>query len=473
MMSLQNFFLCLPASYLRMVQFFIMALLLFSASESSGQTLPSGRILPQIPSGQILVLIPSLSLSERYDDSIFQDDTDEETDFVTIVTPGILLQYQPASETLLELDYRADIEFFAQNTDQNQIGHRGTLSFSSPITPSISITASDNLIITEEPDDRFVEIDDVTGLRPTSQENRQQTIRNRANARLEALLSARSTLSLLFNSLIEDVEEADEVDEFRYTLGAELGYLTDIRRENRLRLFYDVTLHNFSENAPLSPGASEEPDFQVHTFNVGYLHAFSPTLAGDAAVGYAMSNSDDAAEDDHAAFIANLGPVKTLRDGRIALRYRRSLTSGRGEGGNVLADTFTLTIASVLTPKITAAINTNLSFFDFLSENKNNDDQTFWIIRPTLAYQMLHFLRLSFDYSFSITDYNIATRADRTEHLLTFASQFTIREALFLSLIYQYRTRQFSGGNTDGDNQFNRNQVMLTVTYAPTFLFGR
>jgi hypothetical protein len=438
------------------VPFFITTLLLFSASASFGQ---------------ILTLTPSLSLGERYDDNIFETSTDKESDFVTVVTPGIQLRYQPTSSTLLELDYRTDFEFFAQNSDQNQIGQRGTLRFASPITPRLSLTVRDSLIITEEPGDRFVEIDEETGLREISQGSREQTIRNRAAATLEFLLAARSTLSLLFDSLVDDVGQVDEVDEFRYTFGAEFGYLTDIRRESRLRLFYDVTLHTFAENGPLSPGETEQPDFQVHTINVGYFHAFSPTLVGDVAVGYAITRSDAATEDDHNAFIANLGLTKTLRDGRIAFRYRRTLTSGRGEGGSVLADIFTLAIATSLTPKITAGLSSNLSFYNFLATDE--DDRTFWVIRPGLAYQMLRFWRLSFDYDFSITSFDTSTRADRTEHQLTFTSQFTIREALFLSLIYRYRARQFGSGATEGDEEFNRNEVMLTVSYAPTFLFGR
>ena len=455
-MSLQKLLLCLPASYPRTMQFFITILLLCAASEAFGQ---------------ILTLTPSLSLSETYDDNIFQTDTDEETDFITTVTPGIQLRYQPASTTLLELDYRLDFEFFAKNSDQNQVGHRGTLRFASPITPRLSIALRDTLIITEEPGDRFVEIDEATGLRSESQENREQTIRNRANVTLEYLLLSRSTLSLLFDSLIDDVEDPDDVDEFRYTLGAELGYLTNVPRGNRLRLFYDVTFHNFSENGPLLPGQAAEPDFQVHTINVGYLHTFSPTLSADAAVGYAITASDDAEQDGNTAFVANLGLTKMLRDGSITFRYRRTFTSGGDEGGSVLADIFTFAISTSVTPKITASLGTNLSFFDF--QESGDDDRNFWLIRPSLAYQMLRFWRLSFNYEFAITNFDSSTRADRTDHRLSFASQFTIREALFLSLTYRYRVRQFDAGDAEGDEDFNRNEVMLTLTYAPTFLFGR
>jgi hypothetical protein len=437
------------------VQLSIVAVLLFSAAESFGQ---------------ILTLTPSLSLSERYDDNIFQDSTGEETDYITIVSPGIQLQYQPSSETRLDLNYYANFEFFARNTEQNQISQRGTLRFNSPISRLFSIAVNDTLFITEDPVERVIEIDEVTGLRPTSQESREQTIRNRAIATLDVLLTARSTLSLLFNSLIEDVEDPDEVDEFRYTVGVELGYLTHVRRNSRLRLFYDVTFHTFSENAPVAPG-TEESDFQVHTINVGYRHDFSPTLSGDVAAGYAFTASEDSELDGDTGFVANLGLTKALRTGEIAFRYRRTFTSGHGEAGVVLADVFTVAASSGLTPKITASLSSNLSFFNF--QQREEDDRTFLTIRPNLIYQMLRFWGLSLAYDFSLTDYDLSDRADRIEHRLSFASQFTVRESLFLTLAYRYRSRHFGDGTMVDDDEFHRNEVMLTLTYAPTFLFGR
>lgn len=436
------------------VQLAIAIGLLFFARESCGQT---------------LTLTPSLSLAERYDSNIFETDTAEETDFITTISPGIRWRYQPSSETLLEGNYNVNFEFFAENTDQNQVGQRGNLRFSSPISRLFSIAVSDSLIITEEPVDRVVEIDQETGLRPTSQESRQQTIRNRATATLDVLLTARSTLSLLFDSLIEDVEAPDEVDEFRYTLGVELGYLTHIRRNSRIRLFYDVTFHTFSENAPVAPG-TEQADFEVHTINIGYRHEFSPTLSGDVAAGYAITTSEDPIIDGDTAFVANVGITKALRTGAIALRYRRTLTSGRGEGGSVLADIFTATASSRLAPKITASLGTNLSFFNFQESDANN--RTFWAVRPTLIYEVLRFWALSLAYDFSLTDFEGAEEADRTDHRFSFSSQFTVRQSLFLSLSYLYRSRHFGEGIPE-DNEFDRHQVMLTLTYAPTFLFGR
>jgi hypothetical protein len=422
--------------------------------------------------GQVLTLTPSLSLSESYDDNIFETDTDEETDFITTITPGILLRYQPLSNTLLNLDYRADIQLFAKNTEENQVGQRGTLRFTSPITPFLSIALSDTLIFTEEPGDRTLEIDQQTGLRSVSQESRQRTIRNLATANLDILLTARSTLGFLFESLIENVEDPDELDEFRNTVGVELGYLTDVSRGNRIRLFYDLTFHTFSENP--SSTVDPQPSFQVHSINMGYRHTFSPTFSGDVAVGYSITTSDSSTAGGDSGFVTNIGLTRTLRNGSIAFRYRRNFTSGGGEGGVVMADVFTLTVASGLTPKITASLGSNLSFFNFLEEEEDDEDRMFLAIRPNLTYEILRFWRLSLVYEFAFTNFDSSANADRFDHRFTFASQFTVRESLFLSLTYQSRIRKFGGGTIEeGDQEFNRNAVMLTLTYAPTFLFGR
>src|SRR4029450_1441326 len=60
---------------------------------------------------QRLTLTPSLSLGERYDDNIFEDPTNKQHDFITVLSPGIRVQYLPTAPTLgtqFDFDYRAD-----------------------------------------------------------------------------------------------------------------------------------------------------------------------------------------------------------------------------------------------------------------------------------------------------------------------------------------------------------------------------
>ena len=124
--------------------------------------------------GQRLTLTPSLCVGERYDDNIFQTRTNKTDDFITILSPGIRVQYlstAPTPETQLDFDYRADAELFADNSSQDQLAHRASLTFASQLAPSLTLRVRDLLLVTEEPFGRDERLDDPTGLRPRSHSN--------------------------------------------------------------------------------------------------------------------------------------------------------------------------------------------------------------------------------------------------------------------------------------------------------------
>jgi hypothetical protein len=422
--------------------------------------------------GQILTLTPSLSLSERYDDNIFQDRTDEEDDFVTSVTPGVSLRYTPSLATELNLDYHTTFEFFAENENQHQITQRGTLRFTAPLLSFLSIELSDSLILTEEPADRELPIEDVTGLRPVSEQRRDRTLRNQAAVAFDIRLLSRWALGVSSRVFINDVDVPDELDELHYSAGAELGYITDIARDSRLSVGYDITFHTFSENPPGDPSL-EKADFETHSLMARFRHSLSPTLSGDVAVGYALVTSDDPALDGKTSPVASLRLIKTLRDGRAVLSYRRYFRSGGGEGGVVTADTLALTFSAPLFPKIVARLGGNLSFFDFEQEaTRARGDRLLVAVRSGLTYQPLYFLSFSVDYAFRYIDFtgNDASQPNYRDQRFIVTSQLTLRAGLFLSLTYEYFTRDLEDGAAfRGIEAFDRNRVTLALTYAPTF----
>ena len=94
---------------------------------------------------QRLTLTPLLSLGERYDDNIFETPTDKQHDFITVLSPGIRVQYLPTAPTLgtqFDFDYRANIEFYADHSSQNNVGHLLSLTLTSPLAPSLDVSMS-------------------------------------------------------------------------------------------------------------------------------------------------------------------------------------------------------------------------------------------------------------------------------------------------------------------------------------------
>jgi hypothetical protein len=437
---------------------------------------------PAVAWGQVLTLTPSLTIGAQYDDNIFQEDEDAEDDFITTISPGIQLRYVPRTETMLTFEYQPALNFFADNDDENFVSHRLDFDFESPLSRRFALQVSDLLVITEEPGDRIREVDDIDpnpDARPGSREARERTLRNVARVALDAGLTARTSLGLLFESLIEDVEDDDELNEFRYLLGTELGYLTDVARQNRAFLSYAATIFTFSNNCEVGDtGCSPQNDqgFTVHAITAGYEHNLSATLTAQARIGYADTVSDRDDVDGNDAIVGSIGMVKTLRTGQLAFSYDRNFTSGGGTSDQVIADRFVGRFNIRPTPKITTALAASYTFLDYEQENVsaiNDDDRTFLTIRPSVQYQMLRFLGFHAAYNYSFSNYQEDVRADRTEHRLQAGAVLTIRAGLFVDLTYQYHYRSYDDTPESNrrDEEYSRNEILLSVTYRPTLRF--
>jgi hypothetical protein len=437
-----------------------------------------GLLCPVVVLSQVFSVTPSITVGERYDDNIFQTDADKEDDFITVITPGIVLRYAPSRETEINFDYEPSFEWFADETDANQISHRLLLDLKAALSRRLQVTLSDRFTITEEPSDRDRLIILEDGTRDRSDAERQQTIRNYATSTLRFQLAPRSSIGLLFDNLIEDVDDPDEVDEVRYAVGAEFGYLTHIQRQNRILLAFRTDIFDFDDNPDpnVDPDGqiSDEDDFLVHTASVGYEHHFSPTLTSTARLGYSFTSGLDSDDgDENSGIVGSIDLEKLLRTGSASIRYQRSLTSGGGVGGQVVADRVVTQIATNLSPKITAGLGANVTVMDFQAQEDDDQDRVYFTIRPSLGYQVLRALRLSASYDFASIIFDESIEPDRTDHRAFFESRLIFRQGWSVALSYEYRTRSFEDGaeRSREDDEFTRNRVFLSVTYGPTFRF--
>ncbi len=441
---------------------------------------------PALAWSQVLTLTPSLTIGERYDDNIFQRETNEVDDFITTISPAIQLRYIPRPESVFTFEYQPAFEIFADNSDENHVSHRLSLSLDAPLSRRFSLEVSDQLLITEEPGDRDsnpLNPDDPIESDPSdSDERRQRSIRNTANLSLNVGLTPRTSLGLLFENLIEDVEDNDELDEFRYVIGSEVGYITNVARQNRAALTYRVSFFTFSQNCSMQEDTAgdcnrqDDESFTVHTVTVGYEHNLSATLTARAAFGYATTVSDDNEVDGNNAVVGSVGFAKTLRTGQVAFNYERSFTSGGGTADEVVSDRFFGSLTFRPSPKVTAAFAGSVSLLNFTEDNPDpvrDDDRVFYTLRPSVAYQVLRYLTLRAAYNLAVSNFQQSVRSDRVDHRFSAGAVFAIRAGLLVDLTYQYRTRDFDSTMLENreDDDFTRNEVILSVTYRPTFRF--
>jgi hypothetical protein len=285
------------------------------------------------------------------------------------------------------------------------------------------------------------------------------------------------SLGVLFGSLVDDVSVPQELDEFRYTVGAELGYALNVARDSRVFVGYQVTFESFRDNGTV-PSVNADAAFQVHAIGTRVRHELTPTLAVDAGLGYSFTTSDAPQKDGKHGVIGNIKVTKTFNNGEASLGYARRFSAG-GSTGDVVIDDTVSAIASInLTGKLTARLDGNVSWFNFQSVTtstpiSNNSNRRFLSIRPGLAYQILRPWRVTVAYIYEYTDYTDSNTANLSNPRLSLSTEYALREWLVLGLSYRYGAQRVHGGNVTvaGVNEFTDNQVMLTVTASPKFRF--
>jgi hypothetical protein len=237
-----------------------------------------------------------------------------------------------------------------------------------------------------------------------------------------------------------------------------------------------VTFESFRANGTVPLGSSDAA-FQVHAIGTGVRHELMPTLAVDAGLGYSFTTSDAPQKDGQSGVIGNVKLTKTFKNGQASLGYARRF-SADGSTGNVVTDDTVSAMASInLTGKLTARLDSNVSWTNpqgvtTITPTSNNSDQRFLSIRPGLTYQILTPWNVSVAYSYEYTDYTNSSIANLSNHRLFLSTQYALREWLALGLSYRYGTQREHGNVSQaGVSDFTDNQVMLTVTASPSFRF--
>ncbi len=101
---------------------------------------------------------PRITVDGTYDSNIFLDSENEESDFITSISPGIgftLLE----KNTGVELNYQLNVVRFAENDDQDFVGHTGMLDAWYRAGRNVKFGITDTLIRSNDPLDRFAEED--------------------------------------------------------------------------------------------------------------------------------------------------------------------------------------------------------------------------------------------------------------------------------------------------------------------------
>jgi hypothetical protein len=104
---------------------------------------------------------PRVSVSETYDDNIDLDPDNEESDWITVVSPGANFQLE-TQHTELALDYEAGFSFYAKNSSRDTTRHRARISWDQLLAEHWRLNLNNTFSRSEDPitveDDRITDI---------------------------------------------------------------------------------------------------------------------------------------------------------------------------------------------------------------------------------------------------------------------------------------------------------------------------
>jgi hypothetical protein len=71
-------------------------------------------------------ITPSVALREEYNDNLFLTESSKDFDYITKISPDILIEYSPGSSLDLSLDYRLDFRFYSRHSKFNDTDPKDT-----------------------------------------------------------------------------------------------------------------------------------------------------------------------------------------------------------------------------------------------------------------------------------------------------------------------------------------------------------
>jgi hypothetical protein len=289
-------------------------------------------------------LTPRISVQEQYDDNIHLEPENEDSDWITLVSPGISLALD-GRDTTMNFDYEAGFSFYQDDTDMNSTRHQGRAEWNQSLTRYLGLRVSDTFIRSEEP------IVETEGEIEEIRRERSIYYRNTGEMSLSYEFGAEDQITAGYrHRYLDDTSESVEdsqghegflsldkwfapqygigitssynrgqferSDDFdQYQAGLTLNYRWQPSR--RLYARYNFLYHDFEQP---DAGGAEADDYRVHQGALGVSVALGPQTDFNIEGGYFLQDYLNGAEIEGGTFSGNL----STRMQRASLRIEGS-----------------------------------------------------------------------------------------------------------------------------------------------------
>ncbi len=403
-------------------------------------------------------LTPRVYVEGKYDDNIFLTERNEETDFITTISPGVNLNYR-APDGEFVLDYEFERSFYRDFPELDFSGHRGRMEGRKDFAPWFGIGITETFVRSQDPIE-------VTGLeefeRPSIRiGERNHYIRNIVEPEVTFRFAVDRSIQLGYRNNILRNKAENVADQDENAINGLLTFRINIH--NGLEVFYEHINQEYADTVPPTPdedfGGDEvrgrytyyfNPitsafleyrylqrnfdresggfvDYRVHDPRFGFSRALYENITLSASGGYAVRDAEG--RKDEGAFSGR---------GDLSALYRRLTLTLYGETG--FDEDFISAERLGFNEFWRAGFIGSYQLLerlgiegDFLIGRELFVDldrgDSIWSVRGSLNYQFLKWLFLSFEYVHSARDSNIALKSyDDDRYFGRLTAQYDITE---------------------------------------------
>lgn len=409
-------------------------------------------LMPSLSRAYVLTYDTHITVTEEYNDNIYQDPDDEVDDFITLVSPGFMSQllWQKVG---LRAAYDLGFSYYDQESDNDSTRHHARVESWWSMSQNTQVSLSDTWIRSED----LVDMEDTA----SEQNRREQYDSNTASLNMNHRFGERRNISLGYSHTLlnydsdtsEDNQSHNVNGAFSYFfsrwIGIEssVGYtrgLYDVSqdfdewigvlrlvkvlsRQTEVNVAYSHSIMTWDR----SGGIDIENDYQVYNPSVGIRHTTRNDATMDLNIGYFVQDIEDQHNEKGLTFDGNIGKTWTFRRGMVQLEA----TSGYEES---------------------QLRSENLGFTVYYGANASG------------LYTISREISMNLDCSYRNNDYvNTGTGStdDRTDKIFfaVWRVNWDIKRWLRTSLQYSYHQND----SNEDVNDYTENRVLASLTITP------
>ena len=393
-------------------------------------------------------LIPSVSVGELFDDNIYLDSTNEISDYITEVSPGLNLSVL-SQHTTLELSYAPTFVWYADEDDNNTVRHLGNITYGQDLSQHWKFDLTETYLKSEEPLETTEEIEGVRSTRNTYE-------RLYGSASLGYLFGPENVLTFGYRHSLLENDDITLDDGMLSMPFADMIYWFNVR--NGFKVAYAYIDASFSRDDFFAP----EDDYTGNAAGIRYIHRFTPHTTASMGYDFTTRDFDGLTEDYH------------IHEGVVGLDHAFSPNFSISlEGGYFLVrndysdDQEGITYSASLVKKFergSITIEGSGGWAEAYLEAERRGLTRYWMVGPSLEVQ---FSKPLFGYVGGFYREDVRDIDDRewTRWQGNCGLRWEFVKWLSLSVDYTYVERD----DTVDIEDYKVNRVMLKLTAAPLF----